>query len=96
MTKRIKNPYVASHSKYGRCWTVCRRWMLLDKLKFTHLCDAKDQATARLIARALNAYTEPKDAQQEVSPDPGSPQSSLPLSGGSVGAGGDRGMQGRG
>jgi hypothetical protein len=55
--KTVKNPYVATYSKYAHAWTVCGRFVIDGNIKFHSMCQARDEDTARLIAKALNAYS---------------------------------------
>lgn len=58
MSKPIKNPYVASYSKYSHAWVVMFRYLICDKIKFKVVATASDEKTARLLARLLNKNRE--------------------------------------
>lgn len=57
MTKKIKNPYVVSYSKYSNGWVVMFRYLIADKIKFKVVCTASDEGMARKIAKLLNNET---------------------------------------
>lgn len=64
MTEQIKDPYVAAFSKFSKSWNVTYRFLIKDKINFTHVCSCPNNPTARKIATLLN-----KDlaARQDVS-----------------------------
>lgn len=55
MSKPIKDAYVAIYSRLGRkSWDVLYRYLIVEKIKFKHICSCADAITAKKIARLLN------------------------------------------
>lgn len=56
MSEPIKNPYVATFTKFSpnSGWSVLYRYLIGEKIKFSFVANAKDNQTAKKLARLLN------------------------------------------
>ena len=56
MSEQIKNPYVATYSKYSpnAGWSVLYRYLIGNKIRFSFVANTRDNLTAKKLARLLN------------------------------------------
>jgi hypothetical protein len=68
MSTQIDNPYVASYVKFGTAPGHCvlYRYLIQDKIKFSHVATTKDSKMAKKLARLLNKdWRENNGVEQE-------------------------------